>query len=315
VSVPVAPWTDVEMPVDRWIGRALPELPDPVRAILSMLSYEERALLYELARQYQGHGAIVDAGCFVGGSSLSFAMGLAPNSTGRRSPIHTYDRFIFTPDMIGYAEGHLRDMEIGSSLLPVFEQNLASYRQAITLHEGDILEETWTGGSIEILFIDICKSWEINAHVVHEFFPSLIPEASVIVQQDLVHWKYPWCVIVMEYLSDYFEYLGWTWYASSVWKCIGLPPADALEMDWKRDVGLEPGLELLRRAAKRHTGWAVPFLELSRATLMHELGEDQAARDEIRRVKREYGTSVPYLEQAYRDLEDDISRAALHSDP
>ena len=52
-----------------WRGVCLP--PDAV-GIPTMLSKTERKLLYTLAREYaSGEGAIVDAGCFLGGSTAA----------------------------------------------------------------------------------------------------------------------------------------------------------------------------------------------------------------------------------------------------
>jgi hypothetical protein len=277
-------------------------MPDVVRSVTSMLSYEERALLFEIARRSGGSGAIIDAGCFVGGSTVALASGLRARTEASQGAIHTYDFLRAEPE---HTSGYSADIDLlvpGASLRPFFERNVAPYRDLITLHEGDILGQKWSGDPIEILFIDVCKTWEVNAHVVREWFPSLIPGGSVVVQQDLVHWLYPWCAIVMESLIDRFEYMGWTWYASSVWKCRSALKREDLSTDWRYDLGLSEGLELLRRSAVRHGGWATPTLELSRATLMHEFGDDEAAMAEVDRVEREFGDTVPYIQDAYRTI-------------
>jgi hypothetical protein len=302
-------WTDIKTPVDDLVQGALPQLPPGVLAVLSMLSYEERALLFELGRRFDDRGAIIDAGCFLGGSTLSLASGLAAASKGRPGLIHSYDLLRVDPEHTAGYSAEIDKLRVGDSLRPLFEQNIAAHRGLISLHEGNILDERWPGEPIEVLFIDVCKSWEINAHVVAEFFPCLIPGTSVIVQQDLVHWKYPWCAIVMEHLAGDLEYLGWTWYASSIWRCRATPSVDLLDVDFRKDIGLEMGLQYLRRAAQRHTGWAVPILELSRATLMHEFGEDSSASAEVDRVQAEFGCSVPYIVDAYAAIRDVVSRA------
>jgi hypothetical protein len=292
-------WSEVETTVGRLIETSLPQLPAPVLAVMSMLSYEERALLFALGSRFEDSGAVVDAGCFLGGSTLSLASGLAAASKGRPGVIHTYDLLRVDPEHTSGYSAEVDGLEIGDSLRPLFEKNVAAHRDLVTLHQGDVLKEKWTGDPVEILFIDICKSWEINAHIVEQFFPALVPGVSVVVQQDLVHWKYPWCAIVMEHLSDHFEYLGWTWYASSVWRCRTIPTQAELSVDWREGIGLDAGLSYLRRSARRHTGWAIPTLELSRATLMHEFGENAAALAEVDRVETEFGTIVPYIDGAY----------------
>jgi hypothetical protein len=284
------------------IESGLPRLPDIVQSVTSMLSYEERALLFELARRRDGSGVVVDAGCFLGGSTVAFGAGITAGKTEIPGVIHTYDFLRVEPK---YTEGYSPDIDAlktGTSLRPFFERNVAQYRNLITLHEGDVLEQTWHGAAIDILFLDICKTWEVNAHVLREWFPSLVPMTSVVVQQDLVHWAFPWCTIVMEMLIDHFEYLGWTWYASSVWRCVSELRAVDVAIDWQHDIGLSEGLELLRRSAVRHGGRAVPIIELCRSTLMHEFGDDEAAVAEVDRVEREFGTAVPHIDEAYKAI-------------
>ena len=53
-------------------------IPSEVESIESMLTMSERKLLIALARDYYtGDGIIVDAGCFLGGSTLSLCAGIA----------------------------------------------------------------------------------------------------------------------------------------------------------------------------------------------------------------------------------------------
>src|SRR2546423_544695 len=128
--------------VDEIIKRAKPGVPQDVYQVTSMLSWDERTLLYGLARDHrQGRDlAIVDAGCFVGGSTLSLASGLADRGDATPGIIHTYDRLLLE----GYSrDGYFPDREVGDSLRPAFEANLARHRGLVTLHEGDVLGESW----------------------------------------------------------------------------------------------------------------------------------------------------------------------------
>jgi hypothetical protein len=61
-----------------------------------MLSIDERRLLYILARDYfRGDGAIIEAGCFLGGSTIALAAGVTENQRQHRRtrPIETRDLF------------------------------------------------------------------------------------------------------------------------------------------------------------------------------------------------------------------------------
>src|SRR6266511_6111964 len=75
-------WRDVELP------------PDAV-GIPTMLSKTERKLLYGLARDYAGgDAAIVDAGCFLGGSTAALLAGVRDRAeTWTGPPVASYDLF------------------------------------------------------------------------------------------------------------------------------------------------------------------------------------------------------------------------------
>src|ERR1700754_2796705 len=76
------------------------ELPEIVSGYPTMLTPDERRLLHWLARDvWEGWGAIVDAGSFLGGSTVSLATGLRARATPRpdgapRPPMTTYDLFL-----------------------------------------------------------------------------------------------------------------------------------------------------------------------------------------------------------------------------
>src|SRR3954452_12269147 len=76
------PWRDVTLP------------PDAV-GIPTMLSKTERKLLYGLAREYaSGDAAIVDAGCFLGGSTAALLAGLRDRGAAWAGPpLASYDLF------------------------------------------------------------------------------------------------------------------------------------------------------------------------------------------------------------------------------
>src|SRR5206468_11051967 len=60
-----------------WVGAPLP---GEVAAAPTMLSIEEKQLLYVLARDYiRGEGAVVGAGCFLGGPTIALAARYAQN--------------------------------------------------------------------------------------------------------------------------------------------------------------------------------------------------------------------------------------------
>ena len=73
---------------------------------------------------------------------------------------------------------------------------------SLTCRASDILQSSWTGEPIEVLFLDMIKNWVVNDFAIQVFFPFLVPGHSIILQQDY-HWGFgPWLHITMELLAD-----------------------------------------------------------------------------------------------------------------
>lgn len=190
------PWDNVAVPAD-------------AAAVPTMLTEEEGALLHWLARDYAtGAGAVVDLGCFAGGSTARLASGVA--AAGRTAEVHAFDHFTLTEeqkDRYLYPAGIARFR--GKDMLPAVKQFMAPWQQIVTFHRGDITKTTWTGGPIEILFIDASKTPNTADRIAQIFMPHLIPGRSIIVQQDYLHWRQPWVPAQMELFGDCFELVGW----------------------------------------------------------------------------------------------------------
>jgi hypothetical protein len=272
-----------------WVGAPLP--PDVVD-VPTMLSLEERRLLYVLARDYvRGDGAIVDAGCFLGGSTIALAAGIEDNHRARRpGAIHTYDLFTLDASYKRSYPGLVADIGVGDSLRPRFEDLLGLRIDHVCVHEGDICAERWAGGPVEVLFVDICKSWAINDHVVREFFPALRPGRSVVIQQDLIHEWLPFLTITMGLFRDAFELVDVVPWCSAVYlqtRAIAaseIPPRlDALPAERK--------LELFDAGAAPFTGEYRGVIEVARAVLFAHLGRPGDAAGHLAAVRAEHPDS------------------------
>lgn len=191
-----------------WRDRPLPE---NVTAVPTMLMESELRLLHHLAAEYYtGEGVIVDAGSFLGGSTVALADGLRRNARCRptvgEKPIHSYDRF----EVEEWTRGQFFpwSTRAESSFRHLFDENTRPLSDLIQVHAGEITSQEWSGAPIEILFIDIAKYWTICDWVTWQFFPHLIPGKSIVVQQDyLYHQWNSWLHVTMEFYSDYFEYV------------------------------------------------------------------------------------------------------------
>jgi hypothetical protein len=251
-----------------------------------MLSPAERRLLYWLGAEHaRDVGAIVDAGSFVGGSTVALAEGVRANPHAANVRIDVFDRFVVDEFM---AERYLAQhgLRPGDSFRPVFDANTAAVRDLLTVHEGDLAEVTWDARPVQILFVDIAKTWQLNDVVTHRFFPWLIPGRSIVVQQDMAHAFCPWLAITMELLADSFELLGYVEHNSVVYRCVA-PVSAAAIPDELRRLPDDRKLSLLDRAVERFEGstTARALLRCANVVLLAELGHDEAARSELEAIK------------------------------
>jgi hypothetical protein len=271
----------------------------------AMLSYDERLLLHWATRAGNpSPDAIVDAGCFLGGSTLALAGGVMARDAGPTAPVHAYDLFRYGDESERAWVPHGYDFQMGSSMLPAFRHHVRRVAPLLTVHEGDIRSETWAAGPIGTLFIDVAKSWDTGDAVWRQFFPPLVAGESLVIQQDQVHWGHPWCAIVMDLLADHFEFLGWVWYSSAIYRCVrpvrrsDLPPSllDALSTDEM--------LSMIDGLAAKVGEPVAGSVRLSGAAVLASHGDLAGARDRLAEIRGQYSdATLPYISRGFSKLE------------
>jgi SAM-dependent methyltransferase len=233
-------------------------LPAACTKVPTMLLPAELRLLNHLAREvYDGSGAIVDAGSFLGGSTVALAEGVRRNARWKEKrsekPIHSYDRF----EVEDWTRGVYfpKDVAAGTSFREQFERNIAPYADLVEVHAGDITTHPWTGGPIELLFIDVAKHWTVCDSVTWQFFPHLIPGRSYVIQQDYLyhHWV-GWLHVTMELYADYFEYVCDTEQNSVLFLNTKPIPPSVLRRHSVESLSVEERSALMDRAAARFEG-------------------------------------------------------------
>ncbi len=274
-------------------------VPQAVMEAPSMLSYDERALLHWAAREGgPDEGAIIDAGCFLGGSTLALGYGVRARDPARTSArIASFDLFKIGDERerVYFAADY--PFVVGASTLDLYQQTIAPIADRVTVHSGDIAGgEAWTE-PISVLFIDVAKSWDTNDAVLRRFFGALQPGALV-VQQDLVHFGHPWCAITMELLSDRFEFLGFVPFSSAVYRARGPIPIEECPLDIEHRVSVEEMAVLIRRGADRIGDPAGGYLRLAEATARTLRGQPEAAIAVVDAVERDPRyRKLPWIEQ------------------
>lgn len=171
-----------------------------------MINDSERQLYYHIVKHcLSDAGQIVDAGCFLGASSRIFGEGLSAKGAASEIRIHSYD--LFKNTNTAYDKFLQPAPPRNSDLLPYFMQNIRPVADRINIYPQNFLDTKWTGGPIELCFVDIAKSPTLNAHVYASFSDSWIPGYTYYLQQDFVHLEAPWVQYVIGFLSDHFVFL------------------------------------------------------------------------------------------------------------
>ena len=187
-----------------WSGYTLLLTNPIISSPIGMITSSERAWLCWYANEiYTGRGFIVELGSFVGASTVALAFGLRNSKKlsvlQATKQVRVYDRFICG----GYEAELLNSIfrtnsySIGSSFYDLFSQQVAPFQSSIDIYSGDLLQQQHDGQPIELLFVDAMKDQMLMHHILAQFFPSLIPGTSLIVQQDFVHYYTSWIHILM----------------------------------------------------------------------------------------------------------------------
>ena len=200
---------------------------------LGMLGLDERRLLYHLARNYTGEGAVVELGAFCGASTCCLAAGLRDNPLAVGRWVDSFDNFIASESyLVDFLRTQFREnVELGKSFEAIYRRSIAPFADRVCVHKGDLLDQTWPADDpIEILFVDVAKTLALSGKVLTEFFTRLIPGKSVVIQQDFYHPTAFYLPVVMDFLADYFTIIeaGRDW--SVVFKLETAIPREKLDV-------------------------------------------------------------------------------------
>ena len=234
-----------------------------------MIKPDERRLLFHLAKDYfSGRGVIVDAGAFLGGSARCFSLGLQRNprvmAAGKLGVVHSFDEFVMRPRWGPEWFAPDPRPDPNDDIFPFFKQNLGPLLKHVTVHKGEMADQRWDGGPIEILFLDICKTVKANDNCSMQFFPQLIPGTSIFIQQDYL---YPsphiWIYATIELLRSHFEMIAKCNIGSVAYLCTKRITKRDIENALIGPLSPDQRLELSRRASLRWTGADRQTLEAS----------------------------------------------------
>jgi hypothetical protein len=183
-----------------------------LEALWGMTTPNERHYLADYAqRLYTGKGAIVDLGSWLGSLTVPLLLGLKENPApaAKKGALHAYDLFEWQDWMNPYQpKGRFRKpLKSGDSFLPEFVRRVSPFdtERRLLIHAGDLGGLGWCGRPIEMLVVDVMKSWDLANCVVRDFFPSLMPGQSYVFHQDFCHHYTTWIHLIHYRLRDHFE--------------------------------------------------------------------------------------------------------------
>jgi tetratricopeptide (TPR) repeat protein len=183
-----------------------------LESLLGMTSKQEREYLENYARNvYEGKGEIVDLGSWLGSLTISILKGVNQNQAALASKymVHAYDLFQWMEWMNPYQIGGLlkEPLEAGDSFLPEFVRRVMPWdkNSKLLIYAGDLCKIGWSGKRIELLVVDVMKSWDLANSAFNDFFPYLMPGQSYVFHQDFCHFFETWIHLIHYRFREYFE--------------------------------------------------------------------------------------------------------------
>lgn len=265
----------------------------------TMLNEEEQRILYWLGAQARGD--IVDLGAFLGGSTLMLARGAQENP--RRPTVHSYDMFICPKDP--YSQGLIgHGRRPGDSVRDLYEANISPVRDRVRIYEGDVGIQDYEGAPIDVLFVDIAKTADLNDHILATHFTHLTGAGAFIVHQDYNHGWVPWVHLTAHLLRPWCTYLADTGGTRLVRVTADIPAEALKRCEWGA-TGHAEKLSLLRAERDgNETAYGAAMVQLGIAWL--SFLEDGAAAAEAE-------LAHPLLDQDYLPAQVEQMRCSIKS--
>ncbi len=198
--------------IEKVISRIKPakKVPDPTEFGMTVKT-EQRFCRHYARDRFTGVGEIVDLGCWLGATTISFSKGLRKNlqipQESKQKRIHSFDLFQWHHTMDHNVKGTELEgvFKPGDSFVSEFEKRTDRWKQHFNVFAGDLNGHTWSGRPIELLFVDAMKAPDTAEAILRKFYPHLIPGVSLVAHQDFAHFFTGWIHLLQYRLRDYFE--------------------------------------------------------------------------------------------------------------
>ena len=266
----------------------------------AQLGAAEGAMLYYIARDWvSGRHPLLELGSFLGGSASLTGAGLMANPDwDGTTRLHCFDIFEAKfGDMAEFIRTRIDpDFREGEDFQHLFEAQTAEVAPAIEIHKGDFAEARWDGGAVDLVFVDIAKTAELNRVVLERFLPALRPGPGLMVNQDFHNADNPWIHCSLGHLIDHFELVEPRADDSILLRLRDPIPAQALaEAGRWEDLDPTDALARVDRLLSlfREGGHDTRYIELVRARLLIRGGDAGGALALVDEALERFGPGDP----------------------
>lgn len=178
---------------------------------LGATTVEEQAWCRWYGRDiYQGNGAVVEWGPWLGSLTQSYCEGLRknPRITGKKNFAHVYDLFKWSSIFESWSANspHAGKFNEGDDFREYFCEINRAFEDLLVVKETDLTREKWSGQPIECVINDAVKSLDIGTNVFREWVPCMIPGQSYIAHQDYLWSNNSFIQIFMYLMRESFEF-------------------------------------------------------------------------------------------------------------
>lgn len=290
---------------------------------------ERRLLFHHFSREWDGRGAVVEIGPFLGGTTRAIAWGMEHNPAATPAAcVHTLDRFdvYYSPELMRKTvdplvrSGDLAAVEADALCATANFEALFhaihrphAYASRIRLHNSPLpdfpeeiagsrafapLEAEQEFGAI---FVDGCKSWASTHYAMRELLPRTRPGAAVIFQ-DFGWYTCFWISAAVHALREYLELVR---HVDATYHYRLARPVSAAEVSARlatrpEEMGekffFESASALLKASLARGDLRGELIAQLHLVAALATLGRQPAAADVLRRVNpARYGADAALI--------------------
>ncbi len=165
------------------------------------------------------------------------------------------------------------------------------------MQAGDIRDAQTPQKPIAVLFLDILWSWDCTLFVSRRFYPQLERGRSLLIHQDFVYPFYPWVILSMGQLTEFFAFAYNVPYSSVVFDVV--KNVRESDIEDPRNIPLPAALQIYDSFIGRFEGWRLGILALGKALFLASLNKIEEARRLIEEIALKYadeGLVTQYLD-------------------